>query len=297
MPQQEIAAWPQPDGAGPKSRQLLRELRSLALFAVAYLASYGIARFFAQRTGTRLWLPDAVLLCTLLLVPRKKWWLYVLMSMPIRFVPAVRAPIGAWFLWLTWTNDVAKGLLTAHFLQYAIGNPIRLNTVRRYATYLGIAVLLAPMLSGLFGALLRHLALGHPFWPAFGQWSLGDALANLVVTPTLLLWLTREYRGLRPRLLEAVMWGIGFAICLGYAVLFDNSILAIYAPFPFLVWAALRLRNYWSLKRALLNHGVPDTRHLAAQGTIFLSDCPRHAFSAVVPRRACLAHHVCRDPL
>ena len=95
-----------------------------------------------------MWLPDAILLCTLLLVPRKKWWLYVLMSMPIRFVPAVRAPIGAWFLWLTWTNDVAKGLLTAHFLQYAIGNPIRLNTVRRYAAYLGIAVMLAPMLSG-----------------------------------------------------------------------------------------------------------------------------------------------------
>jgi signal transduction histidine kinase len=241
MPQQKIAAGAQSDGAGPKSRQLLRELRSLALFAVAYLASYGISRFFAQRTGTRLWLPDAVLLCTLLLVPRKKWWLYVLMSTPIRFVPAVRAPIGAWFLWLTWTNDVAKGLLTAHLLQYAIGNPIRLNTVRRYAAYLGIAVLLAPMLSGLFGGLLRHLALGHPFWPAFGQWSLGDALANLVVTPTLLLWLSREYRGLRPRLLEAIVWGIGFACCLCYAVLFDGSVLAIYAPFPFLVWAALRL--------------------------------------------------------
>ena len=81
--------------------------------------------------------------------------------------------IGAWFLWLTWSNDIAKGLLAAHLLRYGIGNPIRLNTVRRYATYLGIAVVLAPMLSGFFGALLRHLALGHAFWPAFGQWSLG----------------------------------------------------------------------------------------------------------------------------
>ncbi len=241
MPQQETVGGAQSDGARSKSRQFVLELGSLALFAVAYLAAYGCARFFAVRTGTRLWLPDSVLLCTLLLVPRKKWWLYVLMTMPIRFIPAVHPAIGAWFLWLTWTNDVAKGLLAAYLLQYAIGNPIRLNTVRRYATYLGIAVVLTPMLSGLFGALLRHLALGHAFWPAFGQWSLGDALANLVLTPTLLLWLSREYQGLRPRLFEAMVWGIGFAFCLCYAVLFDESILAIYAPFPFLVWAALRL--------------------------------------------------------
>ena len=241
MPQQETAGGPPLDGARSKSRLLLFQLGNLVLFAALYLAAYGCARFFAQRTGTRLWLPDSVLLCTLLLVPRKKWWLYVLMTVPIRFVPAVRAPVGAWFLWLTWTNDVAKGLLAAHLLQYAIGNPIRLNTVRRYATYLGIAVVLAPMLSGFFGALLRHLALRHAFWPAFGQWSLGDALASLVVTPTLLLWLSREYQGLRPRLFEAIVWGTGFAFCLCYAVLFDESILAIYAPFPFLVWAALRL--------------------------------------------------------
>lgn len=217
------------------------ELGKLALFAVAYLAAYSCARFFAQRTGTRLWLPDSVFLCTLLLVPRKKWWPYVLVSATIRFVPGVRAPVAAWFLWLTWTNDAIKALLVAHLLQYANGNPVRFNTVRRYANYLGIAVLLGPALSGFFGALLRHLALGHSFWPAFGQWTLGDTLTNIVITPALLLWFTREYRSLRPRLFEAILWGIGFAFCLYFAVLGDQSILAIYAPFPFLIWAALRL--------------------------------------------------------
>lgn len=224
-----------------RASSFFMELGKLVLFAAAYLAAYACARFFAERTGTRLWLPDSVFLCTLLLVPRKKWWMYVVVSASIRFVPAVRAPVAAWFLWLTWTNDVVKALLVASLLQYANGIPGRFNTVRRYANYLGIAVLLAPVFSGLFGALLRHLALGHSFWPAFGQWALGDILANLVVTPALLLWLTREYRGLRPRLFEAILWGIGFAFCLYFAVLTDQSMLAIYAPFPFLVWAALRL--------------------------------------------------------
>jgi hypothetical protein len=42
-------------------------------------------------------------------------------------------------------------------------------------------------------------------------------------------------------LFEAIVWGIGFASCLYSEILFDQSILALYAPFPFLVWAALRL--------------------------------------------------------
>ncbi|HKV92541.1 MAG TPA: MASE1 domain-containing protein [Candidatus Angelobacter sp.] len=223
---------------------LLQNIRSGVLFSLAYFAAYGCARFFSQRTGTRLWLPDSVFLCALLLAPRKKWWLYVLMTMPIRFVPGVRAQVPAWFLWLTWTNDMVKGLLAARLLQFANGTPIRLNSVRRYATYLGIAVMLVPLLSAFFGAALRHFALRHAYWPAFGQWLLGDILANLVITPTLLMWLSRDYRPLRPRLLETVTWAIGFAFCLFYTALyagFDQSILAVYAPFPFLVWAALRL--------------------------------------------------------
>jgi signal transduction histidine kinase len=238
---------PEPRFAELRSRYgpFLLGLRNAALFALAYLAAYGCSRFFSLRTGTRLWLPDSVFLCALLLAPRKKWWLYVLMTAPVRFIPGVHPQVAAWFLWLTWTNDMAKGLLTARLLQYATGNPFRLNTVRRYAIYLGIAVMLTPLLSALFGALLRHLALGHAYWPAFGQWFLGDLLANLVMTPTLLFWFSGDHRSLRPRLLETVIWATALALCSLYMVLFakfDQSILAIYAPFPFLVWAALRLR-------------------------------------------------------
>ena len=243
-PQSELVRELPLAGLRSRYRPFLLDLRNAVLFALAYLAAYGCSRFFAQRTGTRLWLPDSVLLCALLLAPRKKWWLYVLMTMPIRFVPGVRQPVAAWFLWLLWTNDVAKGLLAAHLLRYTSGTSIRFNSVRRYATYLGIAVVLTPLLSAFFGALTRLLALGHAFWPAFGQWFLGDALSSLVITPTLLMWFSREYRRLRPRLFETVVWGIGFALCSWYTLLFagfDESIIALYAPFPFLVWAALRL--------------------------------------------------------
>jgi two-component system sensor histidine kinase UhpB len=213
------------------------------LFAAAYLGSYACSRYFAQRTGTRLWLPDSILLCTLLFVPKKKWWLYVLATAPVRFFPGLRVPAPAWILWANWINDVGKALLAAYLLKYATANSLLFKRVRHYATYLGVAVILAPLLSAFFGALVR-LSLGHAFWPALGQWYLGDALANLVVTPALFLWLSLEYRSLRPRVFEAAAWALGFAICLGFGVWsrwINQSLIGLYAPFPFLIWAATRL--------------------------------------------------------
>lgn len=227
-----------------RARSILLELRNLGLFAAAYLAAYAFSRWLAQGNGTRLWLPDSVLLCALLLTPRKKWWLYLLLTMPARFLPGVRPQVAAWFLLLTWTNDLAKALLVAYLLRYTAPSSVRFNSVRRYSTYLGIAVVLAPMFSGFFGALTRHLALGHPFWAAYGQWSLGDVLANLVVTPALLMWLSGGYRRLRHRRLEVVLWTVTFGLSLCSILLFSrlgDSIVALFLPFPFLVWAALRL--------------------------------------------------------
>lgn len=224
-------------------RLFLLEFLKVVLFAAAYMSSYACSRYFAQRTGARLWLPDSVLLCTLLLIPRKKWWLYILVTAPARFVPGLRAPAAAWFLWVNWINDAGKALLGSFLLQYATERPALFKRVRQYAIYLGVAVILTPLLSAFFGALVR-LTLRHAFWPAFGQWYLGDALANLVVTPTLLMWLSHEYRRLPPRTLETAIWIVGFAIGLDatvHSTWFNESLIVLYIPFPFLVWAAARL--------------------------------------------------------
>jgi two-component system sensor histidine kinase UhpB len=167
----------------------------------------------------------------------------VLATAPARFFPGLRVPAPAWFLWANWINDVGKALLAACLLQYPTVNSLLFKRVKQYGTYLGVAVILGPLLSAFFGALVR-LTLGHAFWPAFGQWYLGDALANLVVTPALFLWWTREYRSLRPRLIESAGWALGFVVCLGFGVWsswVNQSLIGLYAPFPFLIWAATRL--------------------------------------------------------
>ena len=227
----------------PQSRFYLEDVRNIALFGLAYLASYAYGALFSQITSAPLWLPDSIFLCALLLVPTKKWWLYILAAAPIRFLPGLRPPAPDWFIWATFLNDAVKAMLGAYLLRSVTGNFVRFNTVKKYTAYLGIAVLLVPFFSAFFGAAARR-ALGYAFWPAFGQWFLGDALTNIVATPTLLVWFSGEYRRLRARMMEGVLWGIGFALCLTYIVFktrFNESLLALYAPVPFLLWAVTRL--------------------------------------------------------
>src|SRR5215471_711350 len=220
-----------------------RDLGALALFSVGYLVAYGHGSLFPQTASAPLWFPDSVLLCALLLTPKKKWWLYLLVAAPIRFVPGLRPLAPAWFIWVTFVNDAAKASLSAFLLRRFAGDVTRLNTVRKFIAYLGVAVLLVPMLSAVGGAAARRV-LGFDFWPCLGQWFLGNALTNLAITPTLLLWFSGEYRRLRGRLSETALWVVGFAVSLRFTLLLIHSStppMALYAPLPFLVWAAARL--------------------------------------------------------
>jgi signal transduction histidine kinase len=214
----------------------------LLLFAIGYFVACGYGFLFGQDTAAPLWFPDSVLLCALLLAPIEKWWLYLAVAIPIRFVPGLHPPMPLWALLGTSGNDIVKGVLGASLLRRIARGPFHITNLRMIAPYLGIAVFLTPMLSALGGAAVRH-AQGYSFWPSWNEWFIGDALANVVLTPALLYWCSGHYRGLRPRIVEILLWSCGFAVCLHYTfshTYSDFLPIALYAPVPFLIWAATR---------------------------------------------------------
>lgn len=215
------------------------DLRTLLLFALTYFAAYGYGSLFGQTTSSPLWFPDSVLLCALLLTPLRKWWFYLLTAFSIRFVPGLHPPVPYWFLIATCMNDLLKGLFTAWLLRRIAPDSTRLSSLRTFVVYLGVAVLLVPVLSAFGGAVARQ-ELGYAFWPAWNQWFLGDAIANLVLTPAALYWCSGRYRELRPRVLEILFWIVGFMACLYYSLSLIPSPIPLYAPVPFLIWAAIR---------------------------------------------------------
>jgi signal transduction histidine kinase len=55
-----------------------------------------------------------------------------------------------------------------------------------------------------------------------------------------LYWCRGRYRELRPRVLETLFWIVGFTVCLYYSLELIPSPIPLYAPVPFLIWAAIR---------------------------------------------------------
>jgi PAS domain S-box-containing protein len=228
-------------------RPWIRTAADLAVFAVAYFFAYRFGMSFSQAVPAPFWFPDAVLLCALLLNPRRLWWLFLLATVPTRFW-LVRVPGGPpeWFLAAAFTNDILKGLLSATILRRTLRDPARFDSLRDFAIFVGVAVIGVPILSGLGGA-AAWTALGRSFGPSFQNWFLGDALASLLLVPTILYWIwgRERRRSERPpvgeaALLTAGLAGLGLLVFGGKLTPPYDSLVLLYAPVPFLLWAALR---------------------------------------------------------
>jgi len=177
----------------------------LSLFALAYLVACGYGALFLQTSSAALWLPDSVLLCALLLTPTNEWWLYLAIAVPIRLIPTPYPAIPLWFVFATSANDLIKATFAAYLLRRLPNGSSHPSTMPQLGTFLGVGVFVVPVLSAFAGAATRHI-LGYGFWVSWYQWFLGDALANLVLTPALLYWSSKSFRALRPRTAELGLW-------------------------------------------------------------------------------------------
>jgi len=228
------------------SGERVRVLRNLILFEIAFFFAYRYGMSFSSNYPSPLWFPDSVMLCAFLLTPRKTWWMYIVATLPIRlFVSVPDFPV--WFLLATSFNDSLKGVLAAWLLRRGSEQNVWFDSLRGFVKYGIIAIGLAPALSA-FGGAAARAAIGADFSIAWKQWFLGDALANLVLTPALFC-LMRDFRNIRDakwtRHLEALLITAG--VIFGAFVWFDQNFegvdypaLLLYLPVPFLLWAAVR---------------------------------------------------------
>jgi len=228
---------------------LLRNVLGFCVFVLAYYAAYDLGMSFSPQLSAPFWFPDAVLLCALLCVRQSWWWLLLLATLPIRLLTNVPPGSGTGFLLAVYLNDCGKAVLSAWLLRRYLADPFRFMSIRDFAVYFGIAVLLSPALSALGGAAARG-AIGHDFWPAWEQWFLGNVMATLILTPILFYWVVRPPNPSTFstwRTIEALAIVVGLLVSLSLA--FDPNALPqaftesrYYAPMPFIVWAAVRFR-------------------------------------------------------
>jgi PAS domain S-box-containing protein len=227
---------------------------SLILVSVGYYMAAEAA--FAIGTFTQMfapfWPPNVLLLCTLLLVPMRRWPAYIVAVFPAHALAEMGVGMPVPQLLAAFGCNVAVAVLNAAGLRHFIGGPPWLDSLRNVTAYMLIAVLLAPAAVSLAAGLEPTLGDGDlSRYGAYAwRWYLSNALGSLTLTPIFLAWHGYElHRPKRPQLrplLEAAAISIGIVTACTLA--FGNPSTGagnflpalLYAPMPMVLWAAIR---------------------------------------------------------
>src|SRR5215469_10196603 len=117
---------------------------ALCAFVVAFYFAYAYGMGFTSETASPFWIPDSILLCTLLRSPRRYWWLFLLAPLPIRLYTSLPPIHPPWFMLGTYFVDSAKALVAALALRRVLQNPIRLETFSDLGWFGLVAVIVVP---------------------------------------------------------------------------------------------------------------------------------------------------------
>ena len=227
---------------------ILRNVLWFCLFETTYYFAFRYGSSFGHAIASPFWFPDSILLCALLLAPPRTWWVFILGILPIRLLVPLTPGIPPWLILLFFSIDSAKGIVAALIMRRYSRSAIRIQTAREFAVFCLVVVMLIPAVSAFGGAAGRYL-IGSNYWSSWTHWFLGDALAQLIVTPAILFWIFgRMWKGpfdSRGQWIEGFFLGVALLVTAYKAfniappqVGFSDS--WFYAPVPLLFWAALR---------------------------------------------------------
>jgi len=225
-------------------------LISLSVALAYYIgAKIGFALTFQPHPVSVLWPPNSILLAALLLTPVRIWWLVLLAAFPAHLATQLQSDVPPTMIFCWFVSNSCEALIGAAGTRFLIRGPVRLGRLRDVAIFCLCCVFLGPFLS-------TFLDSGFVALCQFGQgsyWEIwrirfsSSVLAALTITPLIVTWGTGTIpawrRISRWRFLEGACLLIG--LCVASFSLFSKmaseaDAALLYAPLPFLLWAAVR---------------------------------------------------------
>ena len=225
----------------------------IALLAGTYYlaAKLGLAFRFQNSQISVVWPANAVIVASLLLAPRARWWV-VLVTVSLAHIAAM-SPVTPVWRW-TWqiAGNAAFATTTALLLIRYAGLPLHFGSRRQVFAYVAISLGMPALFALTTPSFVRPLfGLESMYSPgaALLRTALSNAIAMLLVAPVLLLWgqdTVRQIADLeRRRVIEAT--AIIASLCVVGLVAFGSGPRFAHFPglliwfFPPLLWAAVRL--------------------------------------------------------
>lgn len=226
----------------------LSSLSSTVLLAcfvaiLSYGASaLGAALVLRPQLLSTLWPGCVLLVSVLLLVPRKTWPVLILTALAVFYLYDVQNGVPASTAALLALADTVEVLIAGLCLSYFFEGVPRLTSVVALTKFSLIAVVLAPALGALVGA----LAVPGSYWANWRTSFFSEALGFLTLMPAILSWVGRGSPGRhrsRAYYLEGVALIAGLLV-FGYVMFFASGNAStpqvFYLLVPFMLWSALR---------------------------------------------------------
>lgn len=226
-------------------------LRLAALVGLGYYAGarIGLALTFAPVPVSILWIPNALLLAALILVPRRSWWAAIGGAFVAHVLAQLQEGVPAAMVLCWFVSNTTEAVIGAAIVR-TFSDVRGLRSLRASITFCCAAVVAAFASSFLDAAFVRLVGWGDADYATLWQVRFfSNILATITIVPVLVTWSAVEpshlRQGGRAALLEvaALVTGL-FAVSL---VVFDSVIgpqtgptSLLYLPLPFLLWAALR---------------------------------------------------------
>lgn len=232
------------------------------LFAAAYFACAEAGNFLSVRDGVYVsfWLPAGLSVAALLLTERRDWaWLMAAAFLANALFDISKGTRPALIV-LFATGNVLQALLGAWLFQRFVGKKPNFTTVKEFMGFLGLVAILSTATGAIVGAWgLAEFGGAGSFAHLYKIWWAGWAMAVLVLSPFLLVWLPRgathgHFLNRPAKYLEVVFLFALLAFCNWYVMMMRGGIMSPYKAWliPLLLWAGLRFGTRGATAATLL---------------------------------------------
>jgi integral membrane sensor domain MASE1 len=237
------------DGRPSSTRFSILSIVCPVLVAVAYYlgAQVGFAMQSPNAPQSVLWLPNSILLATLLITPYRQWPLYLIVAFPAHMLVASGAGAPLPTLALLFLTNCADATLGAWLVRRLSGSPaaFRFDGLRSIVIFAVTVAGSTLLLSFADAGISVATGWSESFAAAFFTRVRSNILTHLIVVPAIVDLASLQLRRVRAaRYVEAVALTAVLVLICAFAFSRPTTSKSfpalLYAPLPVLLWATVR---------------------------------------------------------